>query len=133
MQPRVLVIEDTPAIAETIRDALQFEGYTVEVAWGPGVLEAARTFAPDVILLDLYMPGDDSGESVYAQIRADPALCDIPVCVSSAVPEAGIVADALGAEGKLLKPWNLVLLHDEMKKLVEMSYQRRHAQDEGTA
>lgn len=126
MRPRVLVIEDDPAIQAVFREALELDDYAVETVTGRTALPRARAFVPDVIILDLHMPGEPvSGETIYRQIRADPALAHIPVCISTALPGGGSTADALGSEGKLLKPFDILLLHDELGKLVQLSYERR--------
>jgi len=70
---RVLVVEDNEDAADTLRDLLELFGYQVEVALnGPLGVDAARRFAPDVVLCDIGLPGMD-GYSVAAELRKHPS------------------------------------------------------------
>lgn len=79
MKKRVLVVDDEMDFTHMVKMVLEMTGdYTVrEVVYAASVLEMAREFKPDVILLDCMMPGMDGGE-VAAQIQNDPALKDTP-------------------------------------------------------
>ena len=72
---RVLVVEDEPEVSALLRDALTDFGYTVEVAvTGPQGLSLVSAWHPDVVVLDLWLPGAP-GEQVLSEIRKrDPAL-----------------------------------------------------------
>ncbi len=71
---RVLVVEDNPDAAETLREMLELWGHEVAVAHdGRAGVEKARAFAPDVVLCDIGLPVMD-GYEVARAIRADPAL-----------------------------------------------------------
>ena len=72
---RVLVVDDDPDVSDLLRDALTDFGYTVQVAVaGPAGVEGVSTWQPDVVLLDLWLPGAP-GEDVLKAIRQrDPAL-----------------------------------------------------------
>ena len=73
-QRRVLVIEDNVDAAETLRDVLEMEGHTVEVAYaGRAGIERARAFHPEAILCDIGLPEMD-GYEVARTLRADPAI-----------------------------------------------------------
>jgi two-component system CheB/CheR fusion protein len=70
----VLVVEDDHHIAYGLALALQIDGHEVAVAYdGPGAIEKARAFAPEVVLCDIGLPGMD-GYAVARAFRADPAL-----------------------------------------------------------
>ncbi|HKY84168.1 MAG TPA: response regulator [Anaerolineales bacterium] len=81
---RVVCIEDEPEMIDLVRLILGRKGFEVIGANG-GVegLDAVRREKPDLVLLDLMMP-DMDGWEVYQQIKADPALRDIPVVVVTA-------------------------------------------------
>ena len=105
MSPTVLIIEDEPDVREALRDAVSFIGRTVHVAHdGQQALTVLKSFLrPCLILLDLVMPVMDGWRFLEA-LRADSALCNIPVVVVSA--HAGTHAPT-GANGLLRKPIEL--------------------------
>ena len=68
--PRVLIVDDEPSIVLAVRDELVFEGYDVQsAADGPGGVQKAREWKPDVMLLDLMLPAMN-GFEVCRQVRA---------------------------------------------------------------
>lgn len=76
---KILVIDDEPEITEIIDAFLQNEGYTVKVENNPqNALNLAEEFKPDLILLDIMMPGTD-GYQVCNLIKENPRLGDTPV------------------------------------------------------
>ena len=76
---RILVIDDEPEITEIIQTFLSETGYQVLVENNSeGAVEKARTFKPNVILLDIMMPGVD-GYNICQQIKADPDLAAVPI------------------------------------------------------
>ncbi|MCK6626338.1 MAG: response regulator [Anaerolineae bacterium] len=80
----ILCIEDEPEMIELMRLVLEREGFEVTGAvGGEQGLTAMRQTKPDLILLDLMMPGIDGWE-VYRQMRADKELMDIPVVIVTA-------------------------------------------------
>jgi CheY-like chemotaxis protein len=86
---RVLIIDDDRDIRETLGELLVEEGFQIEAAWN-GETALARLeagFRPDVIVLDLMMPGMD-GLTFRALQREHPALARIPVVGLSAAPPA---------------------------------------------
>lgn len=81
--PRVLLVDDNAVVATVYRSGLAMAGFTVEAAGdGETALSKAAAMPPDVILLDLMLPGID-GFEVLRRIRADPALGHVPVVVFS--------------------------------------------------
>lgn len=84
LEGRILCIEDESEMIELIRIILESKGFQVEgAAGGAEGLQKIRTYKPDLVLLDLMMPGVDGWE-VYQQMRADEATRDIPVIVVTA-------------------------------------------------
>jgi DNA-binding response OmpR family regulator len=83
-QGRVLVIDDEDDIRELCRVNLEFEGYQVfDAADGPSGLDVAARERPDVIFLDLMMPGMD-GWGVLRRLKEDDATAPIPVVLLTA-------------------------------------------------
>src|SRR5438270_14035008 len=86
-QPKILVVDDTPANIRVMTAVLEPMGYRVLGAGsGPEALELVRRERPDLILLDLMMPGMD-GYEVCRQLRADPATSFLPVVMVTASNE----------------------------------------------
>jgi two-component system OmpR family response regulator len=97
--PRILVVDDTPAILDVVRKALVPEGYQVTTCLeGREALRLAQAARPDVVMLDVVMP-EVSGWDVLAQLRADPDFRRTPVIVCTAY-----VAEALGRLAELKGP-----------------------------
>ena len=104
----ILVIEDDPDIRELIRANLEREGYAVHgVETGEEGLLLARSELPDLVLLDLMLPGLD-GLEVCRQIRTDPITARMPVIILTAKGEdADIVAGLeIGADEYVIKPFS---------------------------
>ena len=112
MTTRVLVIDDEDPIRLLCRVNLEAEGMEVlEAADGPGGLEAARAEKPDVILLDVMMPGLD-GWRVAEQLLDDPKTGDIPIIFLTARAEFRDRARGLdiGGVDYVTKPFNPIEL-----------------------
>jgi len=105
----ILVIEDDDIVARTIERSLRGEEFRVDLA-SSGVegLKAARRNRPDLIILDVIMPGMD-GYAVCREIRADPVLTLIPVLFLTAKikDEDKITGFNAGADDYLCKPFNI--------------------------
>lgn len=85
MGVKILVVDDDPDMVEATTMILKSKGHDVIAAYG-GIegLEKAKAEKPDLIVLDVMMP-DKDGYSVCKELKADPALCDIPVLLLTAV------------------------------------------------
>ncbi len=114
----ILVVEDDSALREFLCTALA-EEFDVECAVsGEEAIELAQRVRPDVMLLDVMLPGVN-GLDVVRRIRSDPALSGIPVLVMTAFSEieAG-EAEAAGANRFLAKPFDLLELTAAVKDLL---------------
>lgn len=111
---KVFIVEDNETNIYTFTDYLQARGYEVDVAHnGPEALLRLRSFKPDVILLDIQMPGMD-GLEVMQQVRKEETLHDIPIVALTALSMPGDRDRCLaaGADEYLSKPVSLQrLLH----------------------
>ena len=102
-QPLLLVADDEPVARELLARYLKPEGYRIAFASsGQAALEAAKTLAPDAVLLDILMPGSDGFETL-CKFKTDPALASIPVIIVSIV-DRKTMGFALGARDYLVKP-----------------------------
>jgi DNA-binding response OmpR family regulator len=105
----ILVIEDDDIVARTIERSLRGEEFRVDLtSSGVEGLKAARRNRPDLIILDVIMPGMD-GYAVCREIRADPVLTLIPVLFLTAKikDEDKITGFNAGADDYLCKPFNI--------------------------
>jgi two-component system, OmpR family, alkaline phosphatase synthesis response regulator PhoP len=108
----VLVVEDEEDILELLRFNLAKEGFSVScAATGEDALKLARAEAPDLLLLDLMLPGID-GLQVAKRLKEDPATRNIPIVMLTAKgEEADIVAGLeLGADDYITKPFSKKVL-----------------------
>lgn len=102
---RILVVEDEPKLAEVLRTYLHAAGYEVECVFdGLGVMPSVRQAAPDLVLLDLMLPGRD-GLDVCRDIRA---FAPIPVIMVTARTEEidRLIGLELGADDYICKPYS---------------------------
>jgi two-component system OmpR family response regulator len=116
---RILVVDDEPSVTRTLKLNLESSGGYEVFAENHAVntLTAARTFRPDLILLDVVMPFMDGGE-VAARLRADPLLRDTPIIFLTALvsnEETDGHEMVSGAETFLAKPVDI----GELKKTLE--------------
>lgn len=103
---RVLVVDDDIPILEAISDLLRAEGYDVrEEPESLRAVQSAREFDPDVVLLDLMMPGAD-GLSVARGLRGAAPAREVPLVLMTAHPEAARFATEMAAWSWLRKPFS---------------------------
>jgi signal transduction histidine kinase len=121
---RILVVEDDQEILGTLAGLLEEEGYEVQsFSDGRDALDQLRRgAAPELIVLDLMMPGMDGWEFRTIQ-RADPQLADIPVVAISA--DTSAKAAAIDATRFLRKPFRFSELLDVVRKIIAEREQRR--------
>jgi DNA-binding response OmpR family regulator len=103
----VLLVEDEEQLRRVMKDLLQREGYQVaEARDGIQALDEVDRFAPDVIILDLNLPGLD-GYGVLSQLRSRPATREIPVMVLTAKGDEDneVRVFELGADDFVTKPF----------------------------
>jgi two-component system phosphate regulon response regulator PhoB len=116
---RVLVIEDERDLAEVLTYNLEREGYEAVVAHdGQEGLRKAQTLLPDLILLDIMLPGI-SGTEICREVRAGERTRDIPIIIISARSEETdqVVGFSLGADDYVTKPFNVKVLMQRIKAL----------------
>ncbi len=113
----ILLVEDDPAIRDSLVECLTLEGYQVEAA-GDGA-EALRRLGvpprPDLVLADMVMPVM-GGAELLQRIRAERALAELPVVMMTAALPPGETG-TLGADGYLAKPFEIEELFEVVGRL----------------
>jgi CheY-like chemotaxis protein len=125
-RPRVLVIDDAAYNREVLVQNLEDEYDTLEAADGPTALALARSEQPDVILMDLSLPGVDGWEATR-RLRRDPATAWIPIVAVTAHAMAGDEQRALasGCDDYLPKPVDEARLLVKVGEWLARGRQRR--------
>lgn len=114
---RILVVDDDKNITSLLKRALSYEGYDVDIAYsGPAGLSAARELHPDVIILDIMLPGID-GLEVCQRLRANG---DVPILMLTAKDEIADRVKGLdcGADDYLVKPFALEELLARVRAMI---------------
>ncbi|MEQ8461534.1 MAG: response regulator [Sandaracinaceae bacterium] len=117
---RVLLVEDNDDSAEMLARRLRLRGFTVRrAADGAAAVDAATRDRPDIILMDLTMPGMD-GWTATAEIRKDPSLENtrIIAVTAHAMSEDEERAREVGCDAFHTKPVNLALLIEQIRALM---------------
>ncbi len=118
---RVLIVDDQPDIRRLIRMTLEDEPFELqEAADGEQALAAVLAWRPDLILLDVMMPGRFDGLQVCASVRADPGSADIRVVLLSARADGQDrdAGHAAGADEYLTKPFSPLQLLETIDRLL---------------
>lgn len=120
-QKIILIVEDRPEIRKLVTMAMRSRPYVViEADSGEAGLEAVATKHPDLVLLDVMMPGHLDGLRVCRAIKGNPELAATPVVMISALAQASdlILAREVGADDYLTKPFSLVQLMTTIDRLI---------------
>ncbi len=117
---RILYVEDEPDIQAVAELALEtVGGYTVKTcASGEEAVRDAEAFAPDLILLDVMMPGMD-GPTTLEALRGIPALAGVPVAFMTAKVQPSEIEHykSLGARDVIAKPFDPMTLSDQVRRI----------------
>lgn len=119
---RIVVVDDEILIRETVRLALEHAGFEVTVVEDPAAaFESVKTRRPELVIMDLYMPGLD-GREVCRRLKSDPATKDIPVVLFTGSNEAVDVVTGLdsGAVEYLAKPIDGEVLVNKIKGILKL-------------
>lgn len=117
--PRILVVDDDPEVAKSIEATLRKTYKVFVVHSGIEAIKEARRHPPDLIVLDVVMPGLDGLETCQ-ELRIDPALATVPILFLTALgrPEDRVAGLRAGADDYLTKPFNLEELQLRIKAIL---------------
>ncbi len=126
IRKRILIVDDEPHLCGLLKLRLTNTGkYEVLTEIFPSrAVNAARSFRPDMILLDVDMPGKDGGE-VLRELRAEPAFADVPVLFLTSLvsgAEAGQREIERGMQKFLAKPVDPALLAGVIDRMIQDVY-----------
>jgi DNA-binding response OmpR family regulator len=118
---KILVIDDDPSIVEVIKLILEDEQF--EVATIPNdqsIKEFLSTIKPDLVLLDVWIGGQD-GREIVQFIRSEPHLIGVPIIMVSAKNDLRTVAESVHADDYLAKPFDIKELCSKINALLQHS------------
>ena len=102
---KILILNDEPDLLEVSAMVLEDMGHCVEtISTGNGILEAARRFDPDLVLIDWVMPGVQ-GDQVFRNLRSGLEK-KMPILLMSALADGAEKARTIGTDGFLPKPFD---------------------------
>jgi putative two-component system response regulator len=123
MTNTILIVDDEPSNRETLISILEPEGYLLAVAEnGYQAIEQAKTMQPDVILLDIMMPGMD-GFEVCRTIRKEEQLAEVPILFLTALDDRHSLLKGLasGADDFITKPFDRHELRARLKNITRLN------------
>lgn len=118
---RILVVDDQDAVRQLLALVLKQAGRELQfAASGEEALECVRQQRPDLMLLDVMMPGGMDGYEVAAQLKADPRLC-CPIIIMTAKVQEQDRKEALdaGADDYIAKPFDMQQLQQKVALLLK--------------
>ena len=129
MHENILIVDDEPHLAMMLADVLDDAGYDARtIDNGRDALETVHRAPPDLMVLDVQMPGLD-GFEVASRMKADPATATIPIIMLSAMEGRGarVIGLESGAEEYLAKPFDQAELLARVRNLLRLREQAMQA------
>jgi putative two-component system response regulator len=127
MSSIILIVDDEPSGRQTLESILEGQGYQIEMAEnGVEALEKARQILPDVILLDVMMPGMN-GFEVCRRLRNDQLLAEIPIIMLTALDDRKSLLSGLeaGADDYITKPYDRYELRARLLGITRLNRYRK--------
>jgi CheY-like chemotaxis protein len=115
MKKRVLVVDDSEAILDVVKMALEMAGYEVSTSLTAACFQHMENDLPDLILLDILLSGEDGGK-MCQRLKDDEKTRHVPVILLSAHAGLSETAGGCGANDFLAKPFRIIALRDIVKK-----------------
>jgi CheY-like chemotaxis protein len=118
MQKRILVLDDNQGILDIIQEALLYQEFEVKVTLSNNeVIDLAKQFNPNLILLDYHLAGDN-GQNICKQLKTHPQLGHIPVIICSAYIQKDTDLSTWGCDDVIAKPFGLEELTEKVNGLI---------------
>lgn len=114
---KILIVDDDAAINEALQFILEDAGYEVITALNSNKVTTMMKQQPDLVLLDIWMPGKD-GREVCKDLKSDITTKDIPVVMISATPEIQAISKESGANDYIIKPFEMKKLLAKVEKFI---------------
>lgn len=127
MKFKVLLVDDNAEVRNLLRLTLASEPYELqEASNGAAALELMRAWKPDIVLLDIMMPGEKDGLQVSREIRQEPALQDVYIAMLTARGQQQDIHEGMkaGANAYIIKPFSPIELRKQMQRIAEVISQR---------
>ncbi|MBI4379659.1 MAG: response regulator [candidate division NC10 bacterium] len=127
-KPVILVVDDNPTNLKLVADVLEFEGHTVmEAVDAEDALERIRQSMPDLILMDIALPGMD-GLTLTRRLKSDPATRRIHIVALTAFAMKGDDQKALvaGCDGYITKPIDTRRLPAQVAQIIQRMQEQSH-------
>ena len=116
---KILIVDDDSSIVEVLKIILEEQGYeTFNISEGAYVSEVVGEEKPDLILLDMMLPGI-SGVNVCKQLKTNPLTLDIPIILFSASTDIDTVWKESGADDYVAKPFDIDNLMGKILKILD--------------
>lgn len=117
----IMVVDDQPNIRQLVEIALRKDGRRIlAVESGERAIEMAVSDPPDLIIMDIMMPGGMDGFETIEILKSNPATCSCPVLVITAKSQDSerLRSEQVGAAGYMAKPFKLTTLVDHVERLL---------------
>lgn len=117
MKKTILIADDDPAIVDALQIMLEDEGYTAIPSLDGETINRVKTFTPDLILLDIWMSGQD-GREIAKVLKTHPRTKSIPIIMISASRDITESAFESGADDFIAKPFEMEYLLSKVAQYV---------------
>jgi two-component system, OmpR family, alkaline phosphatase synthesis response regulator PhoP len=120
MEKSVLICDDDEGILDVTSMVLESYGYRVMPLLNSlKVIDTVRQDTPDLIILDLWMPGL-TGEQLATELKTNPSTARIPIIIISASRDGRQIADRVGADAYIEKPFDIATLTGRVKQYTDV-------------
>lgn len=118
MKKKILVADDDPGIVDAIQIMLEDENYEVETSVDGQTLEAVKRSKPNLVLLDVWMSGED-GREICKKLKGNVKTKNVPIIMISATQDLAESSRKAGADDFIAKPFQMKELLSKIKLHLE--------------